>query len=252
VPPAFATQETPVFVLAGGRGERLAGLTAQPKPLVPLAGQPFALYLLLALGRQGFCRFTFLTGFRAERFAAALAGLAAEVQRRLGVQLELDCLAEEQPLGTGGALRRILPRIDSRALVINGDSYCEADLRALLRLQRERGDALCLVAARIEDAADYGRLQLAAGGRIVGFQEKGRPGPAWINAGLYAVPRRFLATAIPPRPASLEREILPAWVAREATWALCTERYFCDIGTPARLAAAEREFPTARLLDSGA
>lgn len=252
-----------VFILAGGRAERLGDLADRPKPLLEVCGRPFLVHLLAALKAQGLRRITLLTGHGSGAFEAWLRDLARGVPRRpapgaaaaaipsdaeLLEGLELRLLAEETPLGTGGALRRILPEMGETALVLNGDSYCEVDARELLALHRARGAALCLAAARIADASDFGRLELSAEGRVTGFLEKGAPGPAWINAGLYALDRRFLETALPPGPASLEREVLPDWVAREPSWALRAAGYFCDIGTPRRLAEARRSFPAARIL----
>jgi NDP-sugar pyrophosphorylase family protein len=243
--------DVPVFILAGGRGERLAGLTGVPKPLLAVAGRPFLLYLLASLKVQGFRRVTLLTGHRAEAFESWLreARTAGEAQ---GILRDLDVvlLPEAQPLGTAGALRRIDPGTAGSVLLLNGDSFCAVDYRALLRLQRARAGALCLAATRIADATDYGHLELQADGRILGFFEKGTTGEAWVNAGVYALPRRFLEQALPEGAASLEHEVLPRWVAREACFALRAEGYFCDIGTPARLVRAQAEFPAAAVLQA--
>ena len=74
--------------------------------------------------------------------------------------------------------------------------------------------------------------------------EKGGEGAGWVNAGIYVLPRSFLE-AIPARPASLEHEILPAWIAREPGRVYCTQAYFCDIGTPERWRKACAELPRA-------
>jgi len=251
-------ERVPVFILAGGRGERLAGLADAPKPLLEVAGLPFLLYLLATLKTQGFRRIGLLTGHRAGTFAAWLRAASAppgarpdaptRAARAILAGLDVGLLAESEPLGTGGALRRILPFVEDVALVLNGDSFCRFDARDLLRRYEARGQALCLAATRIADGADYGRLLIDDDGRVTGLREKGEVGAAWVNAGVYALPRRFLAEAIPDGPCSLEREVLPHWLEREPVWAQRTDGYFCDIGTPQRLALARRQFPAAAVL----
>jgi NDP-sugar pyrophosphorylase family protein len=235
------TDEVPVFVLAGGRGERLAGVAEGPKPLIEVGGRPFLTYLLEALARHGLRRVFLLTGHGGEAFEAFRADLAGGAAG-WAAGLALACLREAEPLGTGGALRGALPHVRDAALVANGDTFCPLDPRALLALHLGTGGALCLAAARVEDAADYGTLALDDDGRVRGFREKGGRGPGWVNAGVYILPRAFLE-AIPDRPVSLERELLPAWLAREPVWAYRAPHGFHDIGTPERLARARREFP---------
>ncbi len=235
--------QLPVFVLAGGRGERLSGVTDLPKPLIDVGGRPFVTYLLEALSRQGLRRVFFLTGYRAGEFENALQRAVAEDLP----DLDITCLPELEPLGTGGALRRAVPYVTESALVLNGDSYCDLDYHALLAVHVAHDGALVLAAAHVENAADFGGLALDPAGRVRGLLEKGVRGPAWINAGAYVLPRAFLEEAIPEGVASLEREILPAWLARQPVWAHRTRGYFCDIGTPERLAQARREIPPSDL-----
>jgi NDP-sugar pyrophosphorylase family protein len=236
--------EEPVFILAGGRGERLAGIADRPKPLLEVAGRPFLSYLLEALARDGARRVFLLTGAGGEAFEAYRHELRRDPPP-WAAGLTLTCIREDAPLGTGGALRGALPHVARSALLLNGDTYGSLDHRALLALHAATEGAVCLAAARVEDATDYGTLAVSESGRVEAFREKGAGGPGWVNAGVYALPREFLET-IPPGPASLERDLLPGWLAREPVWAY-RARGFTDIGTPERLERARREFPPADL-----
>ena len=66
-------KDTPVAILAGGRGTRLAPVADLPKALVPVAGRPFIMYPLAALHFQGFRRIFLLTGYGAAQIESALA-----------------------------------------------------------------------------------------------------------------------------------------------------------------------------------
>ncbi len=233
----------PVFILAGGRGTRLAGLADEPKSVVPVGGRPFLLYLLGSLHREGFRAIHLLTGYRSERIEEVLAeqrsGRAAEIL----ADLKISFLPESSPQGTGGALRPVRDLVSNVALLLNGDSYCAASYTDLLAQHLRTQAAVSLTVVQTQDAGDYGRVLVEeCSGRVTGFAEKASAGPAWINAGVYALTRRFLES-IPARPGSLEKEILPGWVDRREVTALLSTAYFRDIGTPERLAAAEAEFP---------
>ena len=236
-------REVPVLVLAGGRGTRLAEVTDLPKPLIPVRERPFVTYLLEALYRQRFTRVLMLTGYAGDLFESVLESARLSADLAFLKEIDLTFLREEQPLGTAGALRQALPHVPSTALVLNGDSYCQVDLAALERLRAGRKASFCLAAVRVPDAGDYGGLVLGPDDRVTGFAEKGTAGEAWINGGAYCLTRRFLEEALRDGPASLENDVLPGWIQRDAVWALRTGGYFRDIGTPERLARAEAEFP---------
>jgi len=236
------SSEIPVLILVGGQGSRLASVTDQPKPLVTVAGRPFIHYLLAELHRQGFRQICFLSGYRAAAFERALTANDSAGPDAFLSQMTFHFLAEAEPLGTGGALLRALPHVPDVALVLNGDSFCEVDFSALLAVLSRPEAEFALTAVEIESAADFGALTFTPDGRVTGFLEKGSERSGWINAGVYAVTRQFLATAIPDRPCSLEREILPEQVKQKRVWIYCTDRLFHDIGTPERLAAADKIF----------
>ena len=64
-------EETQTAVLMGGLGKRLGSLTqALPKPLMDVNGRPFFSYQLELMKQNGFRRFLFLVGYRAEQIEA--------------------------------------------------------------------------------------------------------------------------------------------------------------------------------------
>mgnify|MGYP003347890137 CR=1 FL=1 len=91
-------EDVSVVVLAGGKGTRLRGLFPDvPKPLVPVAGQPFLYWLTNWIAAHGPRHFVFSTGYMAEQIEAwARDGQMPGIER--------SCCREEVPLGTGGGL----------------------------------------------------------------------------------------------------------------------------------------------------
>jgi len=227
-------------VLAGGLGTRLrAAVPDRPKVLAPVAGRPFLAHLLDRLARASVREVVLLTGHAADQVHAAFG------DRYAGMRLTYS--AEQAPLGTAGAVRHALPLLRSETvLLMNGDSYCDADLAAFRRSHAEEPSGFGMVLARVADASRYGRVEVAADGRVVRFAEKEPAGPpGWINAGIYLFPRALLEGLEPTRAASLERDLLPAWVAADRVRGFRAEGRFIDIGTPESYAAAEAFFHAA-------
>ena len=99
-PMSILCEQTPVVVLAGGKGTRLKPYTTSlPKPLMPVGEYPILDILLRQLGNQGFKRITLAVGH--------LAGLIqAYFKQGQDWGVELDYAYETTPLGTAGPIAR--------------------------------------------------------------------------------------------------------------------------------------------------
>jgi D-glycero-alpha-D-manno-heptose 1-phosphate guanylyltransferase len=232
-------------ILAGGAGARLRAVVPDlPKVLAPVAGRPFLAYSLDQLAAQGFRRVVLCTGY-----------LGDVVKDSFGTNyrgMRLLYSNDERPLGTAGALLQALPMLASETvLVLNGDSFVEADLIASLQQHHRRRARATVLLAQAEEAARCGRVEVAADGFIEAFcEEDGEPGPAWINSGHYWFQRQALADLVPDEPRSLEDDVLPRWIGHGLYG--CTETgRFLDIGAPEDYVRAERFFQelTARSLE---
>lgn len=226
----------PVAILCGGLGTRLrAAVADRPKALAEVAGRPFLAWVLDLLYLHGFSRVVLCTGYLGEQVEAALGAS----QRGLNLRFS----HEQALLGTGGALRHALPLLESEnILVMNGDSYCRADLRRFWRDHVASRAAASMILSRVTDSSRYGSVQLTQNGFISSFKEKTTSsGPGWINAGIYLASRTLLQTIQPGEICSLEREIFPFWI-KQGLRGVKSDGLFIDIGTPESYAGAERLF----------
>ncbi|MFM9025704.1 MAG: nucleotidyltransferase family protein [Planctomycetaceae bacterium] len=230
-------------VLAGGLGTRLRPVVGdRPKPVADVGGRPFLERIVDQLEAVGIRRIVLCTGHGAEQVEAALAGRSGPA--------EILCSREDRPLGTGGALRLALP-VAGRGtlLVLNGDSFTDADLDGFLADYRHGGRMPTLLLVEVADARRYGRVECGPEGKVRAFVEKGAGcGAGWINAGLYLVESERLAAIPTGRPVSLEREVFPTWVATGLRGHRSAGR-FIDIGTPESYAAATDFFAGPRSSD---
>ena len=222
------------IVLAGGLGTRLASrLHGLPKPMAPIAGRPFLEILLTQLRRSGCTRVLLSVGHQhaviQEHFGAAFDGLA------------IDYVIESVPLGTGGAIRLALAEArEESVLVLNGDTFLNADYAAMLGFHAVQGAAVTLAVVHRDDVSRYGGVTLE-GRRIVGFQEKGRSGPGYISAGTYVLARNLAWPPALPEKFSIERDFFVPEVARLRPAAYEVDGFFLDIGIPEDLDRAQTE-----------
>jgi nucleoside-diphosphate-sugar epimerase/dTDP-glucose pyrophosphorylase len=220
-------------VLAGGLGTRLrATVSDRPKVLAEVRGRPFLAHLLDRLCAAGVGEIVISIGYR-----------GADVRAAFGTAYRgrpLRYAEEPSPLGTAGALRALLPELDSDPmLVLNGDSWCEVDLAELWRWHATRGANATLCLTHVADTRRFGRVAVNEHGGIEGFVEKGDALEAgWINAGVYVFSQAVLGVIPPGRPVSLEREILPAWIGR-GLYGMRVAGRFIDIGTADSYRAAQ-------------
>jgi D-glycero-alpha-D-manno-heptose 1-phosphate guanylyltransferase len=222
------------FVLAGGLGTRLKPRFGDlPKPLAPIGGRPFLVRQLEWLAGHGVRRAVMLAGHGADSLRAELGTHAA------GVALEWS--VEDEPLGTGGALRLAARFVDGATLVVNGDTLAEGDPWALERDRWETGALGAVALYHVPDARARGRVEVGEDSRITRFVEKDdRPGDAWVNGGVYAF-QPALWRELPEGASSLERDVLPKLAARGRLLGRKCPGRFWDIGTPEDWERAERE-----------
>jgi D,D-heptose 1,7-bisphosphate phosphatase len=225
-------------ILVGGLGTRLGDLTgAMPKPLLPVAGRPFLDILVAEAARRGFRHFLFLAGHAAREVQSFADTLAV----RHGPDFRFDLSIEPEPLGTGGALIHALPLLEPHFLLLNGDTWCDFNWLDLLLHAQATGGSMAAV-REVPVADRYESFDLDAAGLVSGIIPRGtRPGPALINAGVYALQKADLAGF--SGTFSLEDMILPRLVKQRRLGALRQDGFFIDIGIPATYETGQQSIP---------
>jgi D-glycero-alpha-D-manno-heptose 1-phosphate guanylyltransferase len=217
---------TGAVVLAGGLGTRLRSVTGEhPKVLAPVLGRPYLCHLLDRLERAGLRDVLLCTGYRSEEISASIGTRHGALSVRYSV--------EPHPLGTGGALRHALPMMTAEELlVLNGDSYPEADFAEFAARHRDNRARASLLLTKVDEVGRFGMVDTDRECRITGFTEKGGArGAGWINAGAYLLGREVIAEIPAGREASLEHELFPSLIGR-GFYGFRLGHHFIDIGTP--------------------
>ena len=117
----------PVAILAGGLATRLRPVTEKtPKALLSVAGEAFLVHQMRLLYSHGLRKIVLCVGYLGEMIKTKLGDGS-----NLGVQIAYS-FDGATLLGTGGALKRALPMLGERFLVIYGDSYMPVDYSAIV------------------------------------------------------------------------------------------------------------------------
>jgi mannose-1-phosphate guanylyltransferase len=220
------------LILAGGKATRLRPLTSKvPKPVVPLVGQPFISYMLEWLCSHGVDDVVMSCGFLADGVRSVLGDGS-----QFGVRLQY--VEEQEPLGTGGALKFAEELLAERFFMLNGDVLTDIDLSAQLAQHESTGARVTLALMSVEDPSAYGLVHCHEDSRVAEFLEK--PGPeqtihtSLVNAGAYIIEREVLAGMAPSGTViSIERDLFPTLVDH-GLYGYEASGYWLDIGTPGR------------------
>ncbi len=222
-----------VMILAGGLGTRLRPvLQHAPKPMAQVCGRPFLTCLLDQIESIGARQVILCTGYMGEV-------ISTEIGPRWG-RLDIRYSHEESPLGTAGALGNALPMLGAdRAMVLNGDSLIDADLKAFVQWHMHNRYWASMMITHVQDSSRFGTVEWRGDRSVSAFHEKARNrGEGWINAGVYVMDRDALESIPETTPCSLETEVFPRWIdGRLGTWP--TDGVFLDIGTPETLAQSQ-------------
>ena len=221
-------------VLVGGEGTRLRPLTlTAPKQMLPVVEVTMIERVLGHLADHGVDEAVLSLGYQPERFIGVFEG-----DRAGGV--DLTYAVEPQPMGTAGAIRFAAEAagigVGETFIAVNGDVLTDLDVTALVELHHDAKAEGTIALTRVPDPSAFGVVPTTDDGRVIEFVEKPPPGTAVtnaINAGTYVLEPSVLDRIPLGGPVSIERQIFPALAAEGRLYALASDAYWIDAGTPA-------------------
>jgi bifunctional UDP-N-acetylglucosamine pyrophosphorylase / glucosamine-1-phosphate N-acetyltransferase len=181
-----------VLILAAGEGTRMR--SDVPKVLHHLCGKPMIEWPIAAAQAAGAGRIVVVDGPR-RRLAEALPA-------------EVEVAIQEEPNGTGGAVRSAADHIgaDDTVLVLMGDvPLITAEAIAdLARAHEQAGAAATMATMELSDPTGYGRVVRSSDGNVERVVETKTPGDATpeeeaireVNTGIFAFAGRDLLDAL--------------------------------------------------------
>ena len=232
-------------VLVGGEGTRLRPLTlTTPKQMLPIAEEPMIERVIGQLASHGIDEAVLSLGYRPDAFINAYPGGSI-------AGVKLSYAVEPSPLDTAGAIRFAAEhaRVDETFLVVNGDVLTDADVSALVDFHRARGAEATISLTPVDDPSAFGVVPTDEQGRVQAFIEKPPRDEAptnLINAGTYVFEPSVLERIPRERRVSIERETFPELVEAGTLYALGSDAYWLDTGTPDAYLRAHRDLLSGR------
>ena len=223
---------TEAIILAGGKGTRLRSVISDaPKPMARIQGRPFLEILIDIFYAQGITHFVLSVGYMAD----TIVDHFKEKYPNLDVSFSM----EDEPLGTGGAIRRAFEKVKGEfALVLNGDSLFDVQLEELEPYSAV--DLPIIFGRHVDDVTRYGCF-VYEGSKIHRYQEKEGYGPGYINGGVYVLGKDTLHSFPANHKFSIESDYFSKFSEKNTATIIFSGGYFIDIGLPESYQKAQDE-----------
>jgi glucose-1-phosphate adenylyltransferase len=246
----------PVFILAGGAGERLAPLTeAKPKPAITFGGTHQILdFTLSNCINSGFRQIFALTQYQRDHLHDYMRSSRLKISQTLQWDpedqlLPLPPVSGKRYRGTADAVFQNLSVLQSHSgdhiLITSGDHIYAMDYRPLLLRHISSGAEMTIAAIRRPaiEACEFGVLEVAEQ-MVTGFIEKPAretlpaAGDVLVNMGVYVFRRSCLidlANCSTQAETDFGRDIVPKLIQRKRVAAYdfsnSPRNYWRDVGT---------------------
>ncbi len=159
--------QIPVAILAGGLATRLRPITEKiPKSLVPVAGRPILAHQLEMLHAQGIRKAVLCIGFLGEMIQREFGSEAYGIKLDYSFDSPRHSEATaggEKLLGTGGAIKRALPKLGEEFFILYGDSYLPIQYAPVAEFFQRSGKPGLMTVYRNEGLYDTSNVVYADG-----------------------------------------------------------------------------------------
>lgn len=223
------------IILAGGLGTRLRSVVSDlPKCMAPVAGKPFLYFVIEHLLQQEVDKFIFSVGYKSEMIIDYVNKEYPELNKQFSI--------EEEPLGTGGAIKLACGLVTGKdVLILNGDTLFKIDVEWISSFHNNNNADCTLALKPMTDFNRYGVVDLNEDSSIAVFQEKQQYESGLINGGVYALNAGSFMQEDLPQKFSFEKDYLEAFFDKRKMYGLMQDEYFIDIGIPEDFERAQEE-----------
>lgn len=224
------------IILAGGFGTRLQSVVNNvPKPMAPIQGKPFVVYLIENLLDSGFEEIILSLHYMPE----IIIGYIKIHYPHAPIQF----IIEPKPLGTGGAIQYVLEKsgITEPVTILNGDSFLQLDYQQFYQTFTMKNADLLMALRHVENSGRYGKVVVDTDNKILQFEEKSNAAAGFINAGIYLLNPNIFNNYPQNEVFSLENDFFKPHLCGLKASGYQAEGYFIDIGIPEDYQRAQSE-----------
>jgi D-glycero-alpha-D-manno-heptose 1-phosphate guanylyltransferase len=225
------------IILAGGLGTRLRMVINDvPKCMASVNNHPFLYYIFLQLQKNQVKHVILSLGYKHEKIVEWIE------------KNQFNCLIsyaiEDEPLGTGGAIKMALNKVKTKeVLILNGDTFFDIDIKDFYDFHVQHNASISIALKHINRFDRYGSVSIDKSNRIVEFREKEYCDYGYINGGCYLLQKDSrLFDDIQQLTFSFEKEVLEKNTTDKKIYGYVSDRYFIDIGVPEDYMTANEDF----------
>ena len=176
--------DSPVVIMAGGKGTRLQPFTSiLPKPLIPIGEKTITEHILDRFLNVGCSRYVMILNYKKHLIQAYI--------KDSDINANIEFIEEEEYLGTGGGLRLLLNRFNESFFVTNCDILIEEDYSTILEYHRKSRNIATIVCAVKNMTLPYGVVKTSEEGKITAILEKPDISSI-VNTGFYVLEPEFI------------------------------------------------------------
>jgi len=224
-----------VLILCGGEGKRLRKVSGKaPKPMVLIGNKPFLDIVINYFKSFGFKKFILSIGYKSDYIKKYY-----RLNKPEGIKMLFS--KENQPLGTGGAVKKVKRLIQSKSfLVLNGDSFARVDIEKFVKFYRKKKAKALILLRTSRNGKDVGRVTINKNSELTNFSEKTIDNSsALMNSGIYLFDTEIFSYMPRKKVFSLEYDFFPQMIGKRV-YGYKETGFFVDIGTPERYFAARK------------
>ena len=218
--------------MAGGKGKRMSSLFSDiPKPMIPINGKPILQYQIECLVK-----------YHLRNIIIAIGYLGYKIKDYFKDGSNFGCsisyYEEKEPLGSGGALYKIINELDNDFLLINGDIIFDIDFHRFIDFYHQTKAWAILAVHPNNHPYDSALLFIDHENKVTKWINKEESRSYYknmVNSGIHLLSKQLLLSFTHvSENIDLDRDILKPCISTGKIFAYPTPEYIKDIGTPER------------------
>ncbi len=175
-----------VFIMAGGRGQRLMPLTENtPKPMLHVGDKPIIEHNIDRLVKYGI-----------KNIYLSVNYLANQIEEYFGdgsdKGVSINYVHEDKPLGTLGSVKMVEELEHDYVMVMNSDLLTDIDFNGFFQTFLRSGADMAVATTMYQVDVPYGVMEVDNGNFVNALQEKPRY-TYYSNAGIYIIKKELLS-----------------------------------------------------------
>ena len=178
------TQKNSIFIIAGGRGERLMPFTSiLPKPLIPINGIPIIKLIINSFNKDEVEEIFVSVNYKDSIIKSYLK---SEIKDK-----KIIFLNEKKPLGTIGSVKLANSKnLTNNVIISFCDIFFQTGMKSVLDFHEKNKNDLTIVIAQKKIQVPYGVCKISKKGNFIRIDEKPTT-KQFVNVGYYILNKKM-------------------------------------------------------------